>query len=96
MADHPASRSKRRCGASKQERDEADRRYNDALTALDQARCRPPELPPPPAPGLDEHQITALNEAWNILPAPPQASAASQAKLTGFVWRMVGPSCSGS
>ncbi len=54
----------------KAERDEADARYNDALTALDRAVVAAQALPQPPLP-LDDHQITPLNEAWNILPAPP-------------------------
>ena len=73
----------------KQERDAADTRYNDALTALDRTLRPPPPLPRP-APGLDDHQITHLNEAWNILPAPPQASGLRR-KLTGFIWRVVAP-----
>jgi SAM-dependent methyltransferase len=71
------------------EREEADARYNEALTALDRT-LRPPVPLPPPAPGLDDHQIAPLNEAWNILPAPPQASG-FRGRLTGFIWRTVGP-----
>jgi SAM-dependent methyltransferase len=73
----------------KKERDEADARYNEALTALDRT-LRPPAPLPRPAPGLDDHQIAALNGAWNILPAPPQASGL-RGRLTGFVWGVVGP-----
>jgi SAM-dependent methyltransferase len=71
------------------ERDEADARYNEALTALDRA-LRPTVALPLPAPGIDDHQIAALNEAWNILPTPPQASGL-KGRLTGFIWRVVGP-----
>ena len=75
----------------KQERDEADRRYNDALTALDQAIPGAPAFPRPAAP-LDEHQIPALNESWNILPAPPPHQGLGlQRRLRGFVWRTVAP-----
>jgi SAM-dependent methyltransferase len=73
----------------KEERDAADARYNEALTALDRT-VRPPAPLPRPAPGIDDHQITPLNEAWNILPAPPQASGFRR-KLTGFVWGVVAP-----
>jgi SAM-dependent methyltransferase len=73
----------------KDEREEADRRYNDALTALDQALEPPPELPSAPA-AFDEQQITPLNEAWNILPSPPQGTGLA-GRLTGFIWRTVGP-----
>jgi len=73
----------------KQERDEADTRYNEALTALDRTLRAPAPLPRP-APGLDDHQITPLNEAWNILPAPPQARRFRR-RLTGFIWGVVAP-----
>ena len=72
-----------------EERDEADRRYNEALTALDRSLHPPPEFPPPPAP-YDEHQITPLNETWNILPEPP-GGVGITGRLTGFIWRVVGP-----
>ena len=73
----------------KEERDEADRRYNDALTALDKSFKPPAALPASPPP-YDEEQITPLNEAWNILPSPPAATGIA-ARLTGFVWRTVAP-----
>ena len=73
----------------KQERDEADRRYNDALTALDRAAAGRPEFPAAPA-AYDEQQITPLNDAWNILPSPPAATGLT-GRLTGLVWRTVGP-----
>ena len=53
-------RSKRRCERLKRERDEGDRVYNEAFTALDHALMRLPEFPHPPPP-YDEHQITPLN-----------------------------------
>ena len=56
------------------ERQQADRRYNDALTALDQAlRTRPafPGLPP----AYDSTKLPEINETWNILPdGPPEAT----------------------
>ena len=73
----------------KEERDDADRRYNDALTALDQALPPHTGLPEPLAP-IDEHQRATLNEAWNILPAPPAAGGVT-GKLTGLIWRTIGP-----
>jgi O-antigen chain-terminating methyltransferase len=72
-----------------QEREEADRRYNEALTAVDRALRPPPGLPPAP-PAYDEHQITPLNEAWNILPGPPPGSGI-RGRLAAFVWRTIGP-----
>ena len=72
-----------------QERDEADRRYNEALTALDASVTGPLDVPDP-SPPFDDHQVDALNTAWNILPAPPQASGV-RGKLADFVWRIVSP-----
>ncbi len=73
----------------KDERDEADRRYNEALTALDAAVPGHAGLPDPQVP-IDEHQLATLNEAWNILPAPP-ASGGIQGKLRGLIWRTIAP-----
>jgi O-antigen chain-terminating methyltransferase len=73
------------------ERLDADRRYNDALTALDQALHQPPSLPAPPA-RYDEQRVTPLNAAWDILPggAPP-IDRSLKGRLRGFVWRLIGP-----
>lgn len=73
----------------KAERDEADRRYNDTLTALDRALPGAPAFDSPVSP-LDDTRVAELNQAWNILPAPPTAAGFRQ-KLVGFVWRTVGP-----
>lgn len=71
------------------ERIEADRRYNEALTALD--RALPPAVDLPGAiPALDEHQLPALNEAWRTLPDRPPATGI-KARLAGLVWRVVAP-----
>jgi SAM-dependent methyltransferase len=72
------------------EREEADRAYNDALTALDTALLRLPDLPAPP-PGYDDTQITPLNRSWETLVAPP-AAGGLKGRLAGFVWRLVAPS----
>jgi SAM-dependent methyltransferase len=72
-----------------QERDEADRRYNEALTQLDRAVPRPASLPDPALP-LDEHQLATLNQAWNILDKPRVASGIRQ-KLASVIWRVVAP-----
>jgi SAM-dependent methyltransferase len=71
------------------EREEADRRYNEALTALDAALTGRLDVPDP-LPPFDDHQIDPLNGAWNIIPAPP-AVAGVRGKLAGFVWEVVGP-----
>jgi SAM-dependent methyltransferase len=71
------------------EREEADRRYNDALTALDRAVTGRLDVPDP-APAFDDHQIDPLNGAWNIIPAAPPIGGV-KGKLTAFVWRIVAP-----
>jgi SAM-dependent methyltransferase len=76
-----------------QDLEDADRQYNEALTALDRAlKPLKADLPSSPAP-FDEHQITPLNRLWSIL--PPQTSNGSggwRTRLTGFIWRVVAPS----
>jgi SAM-dependent methyltransferase len=72
------------------EREEADRRYNDALTGVDRALPKRPDLPDPLLP-LDEHQLATLNQAWNTLPEPPSLPSGLRGRLGRFVWGMVGP-----
>ena len=77
----------------KGQREEADRRYNDALTALDEAiaALKAPALPEWPSPP-DEAQITPLNERWAITanaPALPQGGWRGRA--AGFVMSLVRP-----
>jgi SAM-dependent methyltransferase len=72
-----------------QERDEADARYNAALTALDQVPLRAPRLPAPPPP-YDEHQITPLNQACDVLVPPPPIGGV-KGRLAAFVWRLIAP-----
>jgi len=75
----------------KDERDEADRSYNDALTALDHALPGPATLPAPPA-GYDEQQLPLLNQRFAIMPADPlQGVTGWRRKLAGLVWRLMGP-----
>jgi SAM-dependent methyltransferase len=73
----------------KEERDAADKRYNDALTLLDRALPRSDGWPQPRL-GGDDSQLATLNEAWNTLVEPPAASGWRQ-RLTGFIWRAVAP-----
>jgi SAM-dependent methyltransferase len=73
----------------KQERDEADRRYNDALTALDHAVMRVPDLPTPP-PAYDDHQIAPLNSSWDV--SAPPASHGLKGRVAALVWRLMAPS----
>ena len=74
-----------------QERAEADRRYNEALTMLDRSAPAPPALPGAPAP-YDDSQLPAINDAWNILPqGAPAIDRSLKGRLRGLVWRLVGP-----
>lgn len=72
------------------ERDDADRRYNDALTGVDRALPKRPELPDVRL-ALDEHQLATLNEAWNTLPAAPSFGGGVRGRLARFVWGVVSP-----
>jgi SAM-dependent methyltransferase len=73
------------------ERLQADRLYNDALTAVDHAIQAAPTLPDS-LPPYDPSRLPALNSAWDILPegAPP-ADRSLRGRLRAFVWRMLGP-----
>ncbi len=74
------------------ERAEADRLYNERLTAVDGALLRIPEFPHAPPP-YDEAQITPINQQWNILPeGPPAIDRSLKGRLRGFIWRLIGPS----
>jgi SAM-dependent methyltransferase len=78
----------------RRERLDADRRYNDALTALDravQALERVRDLPgtPPPA---DDTRMAGLGETWRILPPAEQANSAGiKQRIAAVIWRVVGP-----
>ena len=76
----------------REERDEADRRYNDALTELDRAHAPGFQLPRP-ARGFDDHQLTALNQNWQIIgataAAPPRSGL--KARIADLVYRAMAP-----
>lgn len=74
----------------KAEREEADRRYNDALSAVDAAVVRPMAMPHPP-PSPDETQITPLNSLWRLMPDTPPTVPGLKGRLATFVWRLVSP-----
>jgi SAM-dependent methyltransferase len=74
----------------KQERDEADRRYNEALTNLDAVVQKPRESPHPPPP-YDEFQITPLNERWELLSLKPDDGHGWLRRLRTHAWAMVAP-----
>lgn len=74
----------------KREREEADRRYNEALTALDAALPALPELPEPPA-APDEAQVTPLNSHWDPFQHRPAIPAGWRGRIARFVWGLVEP-----
>lgn len=73
------------------ERLAADRLYNDALTALDQALLAVPSLPPPPPP-YDASRLPDVNATWRTLPqGAPAFDSSWKGRLGRFIWRLVGP-----
>ena len=74
----------------RRERLDADRLYNDALTAVDRAMQHVRELPHPP-PGYDEFQITPLNERWELLRLKPSERGGWLRRFRAHVWGMVAP-----
>lgn len=74
----------------KREREEADRAYNDALTALDGAIQRLRDLPLPP-PSYDESQLPRLNEQWELLSLKAADRRGWLARVRAHVWAMVAP-----
>ena len=74
------------------ERLDADRLYNDALTALDRALVAAPRLPSPPETPAGS-RAEALNVSWDILPnGAPIPDSGLKGRMQSVVWRMVGPS----
>jgi SAM-dependent methyltransferase len=76
----------------KRQREAADERYNEALTALDQAiaALEPPALPALPSPP-DEAQITPLNERWAITANAPALPEGWRGRAAAFVMSLVRP-----
>jgi SAM-dependent methyltransferase len=74
------------------ERLEADRLYNEALTAVDRAIQVPPKLPARPG-AFDASRLSQINSSWDILPGgPPSIDRSLKGRLRGFIWRLIGPS----
>jgi SAM-dependent methyltransferase len=73
----------------KKERLEADRLYQDALTALDRSLRPPPDLPAVPPP-VDDHQAPALNQSWDLQLSAPEVSGI-RGRVAGIVWSVVAP-----
>jgi SAM-dependent methyltransferase len=73
------------------ERVEADRRYNDALTALDALKA-PATAAPAAAPPYDDAKLADINAAWNILPSgAPPIDGSLKGRLRAMIWRIAGP-----
>lgn len=78
-------------GRLERERREADRLYNDALTAVNQAIQPVPVLPAAPPPH-DASSAARLNQHWDILPAgAPDAGTGLKGRLRAAIWSLVGP-----
>ena len=77
--------------ALERERADADRRYNEALTALDRALPGGPALPAPPA-APDDAQLPRLNEMWQVVAdaVPPARGPAVEARPARLVARGAG------
>jgi 2-polyprenyl-3-methyl-5-hydroxy-6-metoxy-1,4-benzoquinol methylase len=74
----------------KEAREDADRRYNAALTAVDAAIARLPEFPHTPA-LPDETQVTPLNTRWDVLKAQPVFPSGWRGRVARFVWSLLEP-----
>ena len=85
MIDEPLEARLRRL---EEERAEADRRYNDALTALDRSLARFTPLPSVPR-AQDDFQLASLNDGWNLPSAP--GAGGLKGRVARLVWRMVAP-----
>jgi SAM-dependent methyltransferase len=72
------------------ERQEADRLYNEALTAVDHAIQTIPLLPEPPG-RYDVSRLEDVNKRWDILRTPPPLDRSLKGRLRAFIWRVVGP-----
>ncbi|MGE0703888.1 MAG: class I SAM-dependent methyltransferase [Vicinamibacterales bacterium] len=74
----------------RREREDAERAYGEALTALDAAVHRLRALPAAP-PAYDEHQITPLNQQWELLKHRPQERGGLFGRIRTHMWAMVAP-----
>lgn len=74
----------------KRERERADKRYNDALTALDAAVRALRDMPHAP-PDYNEQQLGPLNQRWDLLALAPETTDGWRNRLRGFIWRTVAP-----
>jgi SAM-dependent methyltransferase len=74
------------------ERLEADRLYNDALTAVDQALPVPVSLPDEPPP-VDQSRLADINRSWGLgANGAPVADRSFTGRLRKLIWRLIDPS----
>jgi SAM-dependent methyltransferase len=71
------------------ERAEADRAYNDALTALDASIPALRDWPPPTRPA-DSSNVSALNDLWRVVPPQPPVGGV-RTRLARVIWRRLAP-----
>jgi O-antigen chain-terminating methyltransferase len=72
------------------EREAADRAYNEALTSLDRAIQELRSYPAAPPP-MDESQLAALNERWQLMTHAPSTDESWLRRVRRVVWEMAGP-----
>jgi SAM-dependent methyltransferase len=73
------------------ERLDADRQYNEALTALDRSIGGTTDLPHVP-PAYDVTRLEELNRCWDLLPSgAPALDGSLKGRLRRFVWQLIGP-----
>ena len=74
----------------RRERDEADQRYNNALTALDLAIQKLPDFPHPP-PEYDDAELHPINTSWTLVPETPPSAPGLRGRLVRIIWSVVAP-----
>lgn len=74
----------------RRERDEAERAYGEALTALDAAIQQLRPMPKAP-PAYDETQVTPINERWELLKLKPTEAGGWMRRVRTHIWAMVDP-----
>ena len=72
----------------KRERGEADRKYNEALTALDRAIRELPEIPHPP-PAIDTSKIDTLLQLSHDKAEPPEPVSGWRGWVKRFIWSIL-------
>jgi 2-polyprenyl-3-methyl-5-hydroxy-6-metoxy-1,4-benzoquinol methylase len=91
----PGSRIETLIARLERERAAADRRYNETLTAVDQAIQSTTTAAAAAPPDYDTTRLGDLNASWDLLPVDPRPSASADRSLKGrlraFVWRLVAP-----